>query len=206
MSNPNPDTSGLSRAPKCSRLRQRDRQPCRAFAVRGSDPPACRKHIGRSRTVVKAEQDVRETVLAWGLGDSKVDPGELLLRLVAQAAIRADAYATELRRIVEDTDGDLRKALTGNTYTVTPEGDSVKTGEYVRAMTKLEGEERDRAASFAAKAVAAGLAERQVRLAERQAELAAQFVNAVLADLGLAGTPQATAAIQRHLTLLAPSA
>lgn len=202
MSNPNPDTNGLKRAPRCSRLRQRDRQPCRAFAVRDSDPPSCRKHIGRAATAVRAERAVRDAVLAWGLGDTTVDPGELLLRLVTQAAIRADAYAAELHHIVAEHEGDLRKALTGNTYTVTPEGDSVKTGEYIRAMTALESSERDRAASFAAKAVAAGLAERQMRIVESQAALAAQFVNAVLGEFGLAGTPEATAAINRHLTLI----
>jgi hypothetical protein len=202
MANPNPDTVGRDNAPRCSKLRQRDRQPCRAFAVRGSDPPACRKHLGKSRAGLRAEEAVRQSVLRWGLGDTKVDPGELLLRLVSQSAVRADAYAAELARIVADKDGDLRKALTGDTYTATAEGDPIKTGEYVRAITKLEAEERDRAGSLAAKAVAAGLAERQVRAAERYAQMAAEFVNAVLGDLGLAGTPQATAAIQRHLRIV----
>jgi hypothetical protein len=206
MSNPTPDTTGRDNAPLCSRLRQRDKQPCKAKAVRGSEPPSCRKHMGRTVASVRAQVAVREEVLAWGLGDTKTDPGELLLRLVTQAAMRADAYARELARVVDEKDGDLKKALTGDSYTSGGEmGDPVKTGEYIRAITKLEAEERDRAANFATKAIAAGLAERQVRLAERQAEMAAQFVHAVLDELGVGGTPQAQAAISRHLTLLRPA-
>lgn len=196
------DDAKRAAAPKCTRKRA-DGEQCKANAVRGTD--ACRRHAGKSLAAVRAQVAVRDEVLRWGLGDAKVDPGELLLRLVTQSAMRAEAYASELARIVAEK-GDLQKALTGDSYTASAEGAPVKTGEYVRAMTKLEADERDRAGNFAAKAVAAGLAERQVRVAERQAALAAEFVQAVLADLGLAGTPQATAAISRHLTLLRPPA
>lgn len=199
------DDAKRAAAPKCSRNRA-DGQRCKANAVKGTDPLACRRHVGKSLAKVRAEVAVREEVLSWGLGDTKTDPGELLLRLVTQAALRADAYSRELARVVAEKDGDLKKALTGDSYTSGGEtGDPVKTGEYIRAITKLESDERDRAANFATKAIAAGLAERQVRMAERQAEMAAQFVNAVLEELGLAGTPQAQAAIARHLTLLRPA-
>jgi hypothetical protein len=199
------DDAKRAAAPKCSRNRA-DGERCNANAVRGTEPLSCRRHAGKSLAKVRAEVAVREEVMSWGLGDIKTDPGELLLRLVTQAALRADAYARELARVVDEKDGDLKKALTGDSYTSGGEmSDPVKTGEYIRAITKLESDERDRAANFATKAVAAGLAERQVRLAERQAEMAAQFVHAVLDELGVGGTPQAQAAIQRHLTLLRPA-
>lgn len=200
--NPNPNQDGLKSAPRCSKTSKRTGQHCKAFAIRGTDPPVCKVHSGKSLAIVRAEIAVREEVSRWRLGDMTVEPGELLLRLVTQSAWRADAYADEISRIVDEHDGNLRKALTGNTYTVTAEGDPVKTGEYIKAMTQLEANERDRAATFAAKAVAAGLAERQMRLAEKQAQLAVQFVTAVLRDFDLAGTPEATAAIQRHLRLI----
>jgi hypothetical protein len=201
--NPNPNQDGLKTAPRCSKTSKRTGRQCKAYAIRGTDPPVCRSHAGRKLAAVRAEVAVREEVIRWRLTDMTVDPGELLMRLVTQAAWRADTYADEIARIVAEQGGwDLRKALTGNTYTVTAEGVSVKTGEYIRAMTQLEAAERDRAAAFAAKAVAAGLAERQMRLAERQAQLAIQFVQAVLRDVGVAGTPQATAAIQRNLRLI----
>jgi hypothetical protein len=33
--------------------------------------------------------------MSWGLGDSHVDPGEVLLRFVTQSAARAERYAQE---------------------------------------------------------------------------------------------------------------
>src|SRR6187551_2574869 len=42
---------------------------------------------------VASKAAVRAEVLSWGLGDSKVDPGEVLLRLVTQSAARADNVA-----------------------------------------------------------------------------------------------------------------
>lgn len=205
MANPNPNQDGLKAARKCSHNSKRTGGPCKAQALRGTSPPACYTHGGKAKDAVQADVAVREEVARWRLGDMTVEPGELLLRLVTQSAIRADMYADELERVVAEHGGNLRKALTGNTYTVTAEGDPVKTGEYIKAMTVLEAAERDRAGGLAAKAVAAGLAERQVRLAERQAELAAEFVQAVLRDLGLAGTPEAQAAIERNLRLIKPS-
>lgn len=201
--NRNPHQDGLTNAPRCSYQSKRTHQPCRAPAIRGSNPPACRSHAGKPLATVRAEAAVREEVTRWQLGNTHTDPGELLLRLVTQSAIRADMYANELARVVEEA-GDLRKGLTGTTWTVTADGDRVKTGEYIRALTMLEAQERDRAASFAAKAVAAGLAERQTRVAERQARLAAEFVQAVLRDLGIPA-PQAQTAIERHLRLIHPT-
>jgi hypothetical protein len=42
------------------------------------------------------------------------------------------------------------------------------TGEAIRGLADLEAKERERCANFATKAIAAGLAERTVRIAERQ--------------------------------------
>lgn len=100
-------------------------------------------------------------------------------------------------------------ALVGNTYSTSNSGSLYTTGEAIRGLAKLEAEERDRCAGFAAKAVAAGLAERQVRLAEKQGALIADVLRAVLADpaLGLTAEQRAAApaAIRRHLQL-APTA
>lgn len=76
-------------------------------------------------------------------------------------------------------------ALVGNVYTSTPSGAVFATGEAIRGLAKLEADERDRCAGFAAKAVAAGLAERQVRLAERQGAMLEMVLSGVLAKLGL---------------------
>lgn len=167
----------------------------------------CRVH-GGSAPQVRAKAEVRAEVMRWGLGDTTVDPGEVLLRLVSQSAARADRYAAELEALVgDDEDGALRKALIAEVWIPTEAGETYKAGEYVRALAKLEGEERDRCATFAAKAIAAGLAERQVRLAERQGELLAEVLRNVMADptLGMSVDQQALlpGVIRKHLALVA---
>lgn len=74
-------------------------------------------------------------------------------------------------------------ALVGNQYASTKDGDVFATGEAIRGLAKLEAEERDRCANFATKAIAAGLAERQVRLAERQGALLVEIIRASVEGL-----------------------
>jgi len=59
------------------------------------------------------------------------------------------------------------------------------TGEAIRGLADLEAKERERCANFAAKAVAAGLGERMVRLAEQQGALIAQVIRGVLNRIDL---------------------
>ena len=77
-------------------------------------------------------------------------------------------------------------ALIGHTYASSGGefGGVFASGEAIRGLVQLEAQERDRAAGMAAKAVAAGLATRQVELAERQGALVADVIRAVLRDLG----------------------
>jgi hypothetical protein len=59
------------------------------------------------------------------------------------------------------------------------------TGEAIRGLADFEGKERERCANFAAKAVAAGLAERTARGAERQGQLMVEMVQAALREVDL---------------------
>ncbi|MGH9288075.1 MAG: hypothetical protein ACRD0V_07280 [Acidimicrobiales bacterium] len=96
-------------------------------------------------------------------------------------------------------------ALVGRTYSAAHDGSLYATGEAIRGLAQLEAQERDRCAGMAAKAVAAGLAERQVRLAERHGEMIADVLRAVLADPDLGLTDQQRRAVpgvtRRHLSL-----
>jgi hypothetical protein len=208
-------------------------RPCTKWPVAGAT--VCDSHGGnapqvRRHALVRAELD------SWGLGDSKIDPGEMLLRLVSQAGARVERYslllaeafdaAERLRKSTEHVrvDGDEESAavqqaredldrifttggvgaLIGNTYSASNAGSLYATGEQIRGLAMLEAQERDRCANFAAKAVAAGLAERAVRLAERQVEL---MVAAVEAALDAAGVPtdrraEAKLAAASHLRLV----
>jgi hypothetical protein len=57
---------------------------------------------------------------------------------------------------------------------------TANAGEAIRGLADLEAKERERCANFASKAVAAGLAESTVRIAERQGQLMVEMVQAVL--------------------------
>jgi hypothetical protein len=58
----------------------------------------------------------------------------------------------------------------------------------------LEAKERDRCANFATKANAAGLAERTVRVAERQGQLMVEMVQAALREVDL--SPEQASALR----------
>lgn len=114
----------------------------------------------------------------------------------------ADQAREDLRRIFNV--GGVA-ALVGFKYSATKDGSLYATSEALRGLVELEGQERDRCANFATKAIAAGLAERQVRLAERQGELFASGVRAILDKLGLteeqaAMVPQVIEATVRELS------
>lgn len=186
-------------------------QLCNGFALNGSDK--CRNHLPNPAARKKAM--VRAELASWGLGDTKVDPGEVLLRLVSQSAARAAFYASLLEEQYQRADqGDdettLPKriaVLVGRTFALNRDGQPVPISEAIRALVQLEGEERDRCCRFAEKAVAAGLLERQVRLAEAQGALIADVLRAVLGDprLGLSVDQQGLvpALLREHLAIAA---
>jgi hypothetical protein len=71
------------------------------------------------------------------------------------------------------------------------------TGEAIRGLADLEAKERERCAKFAAKAVAAGLAERTIRVAERQGQLMVEMVQAALREVDL--SPEQASAFRAAL-------
>ena len=87
-------------------------------------------------------------------------------------------YAQELKALVDESP-NLREALVAEVW-ISTEHDTYKAGEYVRGLAKLEAEERDRCASFCAKAVAAGLVKKQTELAQIQGEMLVKALQAVL--------------------------
>lgn len=81
-------------------------------------------------------------------------------------------------------------ALIGYKWDVSRLGQPFPVEEAIRGLARLEAEERERCAGMAAKAVAAGLAERQVRLAEQQGMLMVAMIRGVLDDLDLSADQQ----------------
>lgn len=220
---------------KCGARRRADGQPCSQPPIPGTD--RCRFHPGMSVAKARAKGQVVLELRNWGLTDKTVDPGETLLKLVTQSAARVEFYAgllqrayaaaERLREAEEAPDGtdlavtarlDLERVLNtggvavliGHTYAGTQTSGVIATGEAIRGLARLEAEERDRCANFATKAVAAGLAERQVRLAERQGELMATVLAAVLADPEFGASEAQRAALpgllSRHVAALGGAA
>lgn len=204
-------------ARKCYEFGHRNNrgEPCGANAIAGKE--GCWRHVGKSRAKAKAEGQVVVELRKWGLmGSEMVDPGETLLRLVSQSAARCELYARLLGEAFEAAERlraaeqapehdllaaesarlDLERilnhggvgALVGNTYAADKQAGIFATGEAIRGLAKLESDERERCANFAAKAVAAGLAERTVRLAEQTGAAWAQMIRAVFGDPELALT------------------
>jgi hypothetical protein len=71
------------------------------------------------------------------------------------------------------------------------------TGEAVRGLADLEAKERERCANFATKAIAAGLAERTERVAERQGQLMVEMVQTALREVEL--SPEQVSAFKAAL-------
>lgn len=85
--------------------------------------------------------------------------------------------------------------------------DLYQAEEGIRGLVRLEAEERDRCATMAVKAIAAGLAERQVRLAEQQGALVAELIRGTLTDLGLdPSAPEVQRVVSTRLHAIAGAA
>lgn len=170
--------------------------PCKLDAVRGA--LVCHKH-GASAPQVKAKAAVRAELMTWGLDAPTVDPGETLLKLVSQSAARAQRYADELEQLVAESP-TLREALVAEAR-----GEFGPVGEYVRGLAQLEAQERERLATWCTKAIAAGLNERMVRIAEQQGALVAELLRNVLDDPELGLTAEQRRAVpgvaRRHLAI-----
>lgn len=189
---------------RCKAIRKNGVQ-CKLPAIAGGT--VCRSHGGGNPAVARKAL-VRAEASKWGLNDELVDPGVVLLRLVSQSARRVSLYSSLMEQAYQaavehderQEDDDLLgiapwrgmpkgvSALIGKVYktmTTKEDGDEVyEASEAIRGLAVLEAQERRMCADFAAKAITAGLAERQVRLAELQG---AAIIGAIMAAMDAAG-------------------
>jgi hypothetical protein len=86
-------------AVQCQAISKQTGRQCKRKAIPGGT--VCRWHGGAAGQV-KAKAAIRAEILPSGLGDSHVDPGEVLLQLVTQSAARAKRYASELEALVDE--------------------------------------------------------------------------------------------------------
>lgn len=86
-----------------------------------------------------------------------------------------------------------------------PSGDEGKPQHVSEtSLWRAYSEERDRHARLADVAIRAGIAERQVQLAERQAEEVAAVIRAILTDLGVMDRSETPEILRKHLLRLKP--
>lgn len=169
---------------KCVGTKQNG-QPCPNWAVNGAT--VCKVHGGMAKQV-RTRAAVRHELTKWVLGDITEDPGEVLLRLVTQASRRVALYSSLLEELYAKADAGEPETtlparvgvLIGRKYVLGAEGRPVPVEEAIRGLVELEQKERQLCADFAAKAIAAGLAERQVRVAEKMGSQIAEIIRAVV--------------------------
>jgi hypothetical protein len=170
----------------------------------------CKFHGGASPwAIIKggealARQQAEAAVQRFGL-PRQVDPATALLEEVWRTAGAVDW----LRGQIDALEGDeslvrgtalVRRMDGPNGTTITTE---VQPG--VNLWLDLYQKERRHLANVCSQALAAGVAERQVRLAERQGEMVGALVRGLLDDLGLEGPQRdrALEAARKRFTLMA---
>ncbi|PZR55252.1 hypothetical protein DNL40_02455 [Xylanimonas oleitrophica] len=208
--------------PKCGKTHPRGCQghrsgapdePCTKYPIRGGTH--CDTHGGRAPQVKAAAARRAEAarlekaaadllVEAYGDDVPKVDPTEAILRAVSWK----HAEVLALRRMVADL--EERERVWGVTKDVQGGKDSGTTFEAKTNIWWAKLGEAERAlVDFAAKAIAAGVEERKVRLAEQQGDLVSialrRILDGLLEALVVAGlTPAMRAVWDEQVPVIVP--
>jgi hypothetical protein len=170
----------MSHVMRCTAAAKSTEAPCTAYAVKDSEPPRCRYHLGRPTALVKAEAKALQLA-------SRLDPTPVDNPLEALAQIAGEAIA------VKDA---LRGAITRLTTLETdrPGGLRAEVALYERAL--------DRAGRIVVDMAKLKIDDRLTHISEVQARHFQTAFEVTLTDLGL--TPdvkaQARTVMARHLT------
>lgn len=203
-----PESSAHHDGSRCGGPRKKGRGPCTQFAGWGTPHPGvgrCKLHGGSTQTHVAAGRKALavQAVKTYGL-PVDVSPTDALLNEVKWAA----GHVAWLRDRVQELEQDALKW--GKTKTEdhrATEFPGVNTTEAAAPNVWLElyARERKHLLDVCRAAIAAGIEERRVRLAEQQGALLASVIRAILDDLGLTPEQQAKAPeiAARHLRAVA---
>ena len=156
---------------------------CEKWPIKGGK--VCPTHGGSAKQVKDAaqknlaKQEAEKAVAVYGLA-REIEPHQALLEEIHRTA-GAVAWLEEIIR-------DLEKAnLTRGVAKAVqlPDGSrTIETRAAVNVWIQLYQDERDRLVRVAKAAIECGVAERAVKLAEKQAEQLAAVVGAIVTDLG----------------------
>jgi hypothetical protein len=141
----------------------------------------CKLHGGRTPTGRKgnARAALGHELQIMGM-PREVDPHDAMLQCIYIAAGELD-YATE--RV-----GELKRAMVPTLF-------GPKLNEWINVRQQA----MDRLVSYSKIALAAGVEERRVRVAEQQGAQIVQVLRGVLTELGVADHPDVPAIVSRHL-------
>lgn len=186
------------------RKRARGGGRCHQPAIAGLD--RCRMHCGLAVEVAEAQGAAMD---AWNAtyGRPAVDPAQAVIGMLNLAVFRANFYASLIEEQVlaaqearDEEDDPYSKGappvgegagLIGHTYAADKEYGVYASGEAIRGLVLLEGQERDRVVKYAKTAHDMGIAERHVRVAEQQAQQLAGAIRQILTGLNLSTEQQA---------------
>ncbi len=193
--------------------------PCKQSPINGA--AVCRSHGGASRVArVKAEErralmaaqgeiatlmrecDIPEQHPVEGLLEVVRVSGAMMRLLTLKVGeLREEPELEEV--LVEGAGGALSTRLRarGEAFWGLNHLDEMTPHIYVQ-MLRTWADRYERACKTA---LEAGVAERQVQIAERQGELFAAAIRGILTDLDVINHPEATAIVRRHLTALPAS-
>jgi hypothetical protein len=198
---------------ECTKSRSKGRGQCHAPAVRGTN--ACTTHVGFTKEVAVARGAARIT--AWsalGTGADSVDYRMAVLGVLQMSWLRLAAYSDLLRRQYEahqpepgsdngsSPEGNDPDGLIGFRYGAAgKDGNIYAVSEEIRALVRLESEERDRVVKFAKTAHDMGINDRLTSLAERWGDVVATRLSMVIEGLNLSPEQNAKvpSLIQAHL-------
>lgn len=155
------------------------------------------------RTASQAEvvRILAERFPRYGAPDVRpVQFAEVYAGLMATAAARAEWLGAVLEDAVrrEGLDG-----LVGGTYGLTKDGEAVQIGEDVRALAKLEAEERARAERLARDGIRIGIEASQVDAMRSYGKTVITAMRCLVEELGLPWTHEAVARVARRSLLKA---
>ncbi len=159
---------------KCG-VKKKNGEPCSAAAGSGTNHVgygACKYHGGNTLNANRNAtlEKVKDQVEALGL-EYEIDPGQALLNLVWQVAGDLEYYKGKVNELQEQYQIEL--------------GANGSSKLSVHPYTELYHQAQNRLAQISKLALQAGIEERRVRIAERDASIIYQAIHVALQSLGV---------------------